>query len=1712
MCCRNRLLSVFLMAVLLLGIAQPAMAQDTAAEAPAGHGIRFDAPPYAIDGPYGVGVRYFAIPAENEKDRDLTVSVWYPAQTTEAASNEMVYDPQFPTGEFPPYSVLGHAQLDAAPDVSGGPYPLVVYSHAHWSMGQEVPYLTEHLASRGFVVISDDHEDNWSTAFGPLAYEAMIRRPQEVTRLIDFAEGLSASDGKLAGMIATDRVGVSGWSMGGATSYAAAGAQMDLDTLHMWCAENPAGAELNTWACVDMLDHEAEMATFAGLDGAPAGLWPSQGDPRVAAIAPLAGPTLPFGSTGMAAIKIPVLLMIGSGETAEDPSFDMGAPYESVTSARKAKVVFDYASHLLFNSSCEANQDIAAIGFPMFCSDPVWDMDRAHDLINHFTTAFFEAELKGDADAASALAEENVAFPAVEFQSAGYSSDASGTALDEATVAKIEGIIEKAMTDYPAPGFEMCVVKDGDVVYSKGFGLADVAENRPATPQTLQLQASISKSLTAAAIMHLAEQGLINLDAPVTDYLPTFTMADDRYHAITVRMLLSHRSGLPDKPLVWSEPLDPAMNPLEQAARSLSETELLFAPDEEWSYSDYGYLVLGATIAAITGQPYESYMAEQWLAPLEMTRSTFVTEETDPSTRMTGYVSDESGKPTPTDIGCDARDASACNLWSNCEDMAKYAQFMMKHGEVGGTALLQPKSIEAMWTPISETPWAEMNGPWYGPPLQNYGLGWVLGEAAGHRLVGHPGGLDGYNSQILLAPDDGLAVLTMDNWLDLAAVPAFPASFAATDIMYALLGIEAEMSGAAPAAQETMADTSTPEVFVQGSLLPGLSDIAVGADGSIYGAAELTNAIRIVDPDSGALVDQIPVGDDTAEALTIGPDGSVYWSSFYSLNVCRLSPAGEKSCQAMPTDVWGLAFSPDGRLFVATEAHVATLYELDPLLIEEPRLVKEMGTLISHFAFGPDGMLYAPLMSDGTIVRVDVDAEPVTAETVAEGLIMPWGVAFDSTGQLYAATSLDAEHNALLRIDAETGASEQLGLLPAGYHVLAIGEDDRIFLGHYDEGALYEYLLTGEMRAVTTPGMIGPGGLAVLKRADGGESLFVAGWKTLHEFDTASGEPRNAWRSGWFPGMISPPRAAAADGANLLVSGWEDQWGGNLVQVWDPIAGASIAAMDTFVRPANVIRFQGDLVVIEMVPDAAWRIQRTDGDDVTSLHTLGGDMLQQPLGLAASDDALWVADYATGNVYQLVADGAELTEPVLVASGLDRPEGMALGADGRLLVAETGTGRLLAIDPATGEIAVVTEGLGFMRENPPSIGPVQLAPFRVFSGVALDKAGNIYVAADDANVIYRIPAAVGAAQAGALDEGTAAKIDSIVETVMFSSSMPGAAVGIVKDGELVYAKGFGVTELGGDQPVTPDSVFAMASVAKTVTGMAIMQLVEEGKIDLDAPVTDYIPYFTMADDRYKEITIRQLLSHTSGMGDYGDFLTQISSQDKRTDDAALDDYVRSFSDGSLLFAPGEGWYYSGAGFDTLGDVVAKVSGQSFEAYVQEHILAPLSMKDSTFLLDDIDPAALVAPHTWDEDGNVIQQDFFPYVRMHAPESGLLSTVRDMARFAIANMNHGELNGQRVLASDAYDEMWAPQAASTWVDMFGPQVTNYGLGWWVGEFQGQPIIGNYGAFAGFQTHLGIFPAQDFAVVAMVNAYNGENGVFGAYEIGNEVAALLLEAEY
>jgi CubicO group peptidase (beta-lactamase class C family) len=174
---------------------------------------------------------------------------------------------------------------------------------------------------------------------------------------------------------------------------------------------------------------------------------------------------------------------------------------------------------------------------------------------------------------------------------------------------------------------------------------------------------------------------------------------------------------------------------------------------------------------------------------------------------------------------------------------------------------------------------------------------------------------------------------------------------------------------------------------------------------------------------------------------------------------------------------------------------------------------------------------------------------------------------------------------------------------------------------------------------------------------------------------------------------------------------------------------------------------------------------------------------------------------------------------------------------------------------------------------------------------------------------------------------------------------PGVALGVVQNGQVLCAIALGVTDFKSNAPITPDTNFHLASVSKSFTAVAAMQLVMAKKLHLDLPITRYVPYFRMADTRYKKITLRQLLNHRSGLGDVEDY-----GWDKpQTDDAALSRYVKSLKSEKLLSNPGARFAYSNIGYEIIGAAIEQASGLSFEEYAARHIFAKAGMTHTSFL-------------------------------------------------------------------------------------------------------------------------------------------------------------------
>lgn len=412
---RKQLVSVVVMLLILSAASVGVIAQE--GETAVHTGLRPDAPTYGIRGVYPVGTRDLVIKGEPPLD----ITVWYPALNVGNLEEAIIY-PYTLKMDTPPgttATIAGHAISEAPYDLSAGPYPLVILSPG-FALGRTTyAWLAEHLASHGFVVISPEHVEKYEpdlTGFWPGA----ITRPQDILNVFAYVDNQVEAGGTLDGLINPDIVAVIGHSSGGYTALAAAGAQMDTDAMATRCQTAGETADPNVWLCSLLLPYVADMAELAGLDSIPVGLWPTSADPRVDDIVPMAGNAYEFDQAGLAEVTVPVMAIGGTHDIGTPYLWGTHLTYENVSSPTKALVAFENADHMIFGSTCEALPIYEEIGFYQLCSDPVWNMDRAHDLINHFTTAFLLAELNQDPDAAAALAPEGITFPGVTYEAQGF--------------------------------------------------------------------------------------------------------------------------------------------------------------------------------------------------------------------------------------------------------------------------------------------------------------------------------------------------------------------------------------------------------------------------------------------------------------------------------------------------------------------------------------------------------------------------------------------------------------------------------------------------------------------------------------------------------------------------------------------------------------------------------------------------------------------------------------------------------------------------------------------------------------------------------------------------------------------------------------------------------------------------------------------------------------------------------------------------------------------------------------------------------------------------------------------------------------------------------------------------------------------------------------------------------------------------------------------
>ena len=326
----------------------------------------------------------------------------------------------------------------------------------------------------------------------------------------------------------------------------------------------------------------------------------------------------------------------------------------------------------------------------------------------------------------------------------------------------------------------------------------------------------------------------------------------------------------------------------------------------------------------------------------------------------------------------------------------------------------------------------------------------------------------------------------------------------------------------------------------------------------------------------------------------------------------------------------------------------------------------------------------------------------------------------------------------------------------------------------------------------------------------------------------------------------------------------------------------------------------------------------------------------------------------------------------------------------------------------------------------------------------------------------------------------------LVETFVGTHEVAGLAVAVVREGEVVL-RGFGVRDVGTGARVTAETMFHLASVSKPVVATAIVSLATvrgtgEPMLDLDAPIVAWVPEFTLADGRAGEVTARGLLSHSSGLPDVADY----GWHDPQLGDEALSEFARSLSGWRLQAEPGSAFAYSNAGFELLGLLLARVTGMTFENAVRQQVLAPLGMRNSTFLRGEVPARLAASPHVGMP--LTVPEGAYPYTRRHAPSSTLHSNLVEMCRWMEAHLEPvavtagGPDEQSARLDPGLRDLMWRPVVPMG----HPPWEEEAALGWAVGSYRGHRTLSHSGADPGFGSKLVLVPGRRTGVVVLANS--------------------------
>ncbi|HKB35175.1 MAG TPA: serine hydrolase [Gemmataceae bacterium] len=319
----------------------------------------------------------------------------------------------------------------------------------------------------------------------------------------------------------------------------------------------------------------------------------------------------------------------------------------------------------------------------------------------------------------------------------------------QAAVRALEEYIAEQVRDKRLPALSIALIDDQKIVWARGFGFADPKAKKPATAETVYRVGSVSKLFTDIAVMRLVEQGQLDLDAPVTKYLPDFKPANPFDKAITLRQLMTHRSGLVRESPVGNY-FDPTSPTLAQTVASLNQTKLVYPPESRIKYSNAAIATVGLVLEKTQKKPFVAYLKETLLEPLGMKRSAFEATPELKKDLASAVMWTYQGRefPAPTfELGM----APAGSMYATVLDLGRFLGVLFNGGMGPKERLLKKETIEAMWKP---------QFPKKGDK-EGFGIGFHIDDFRGKRRIGHGGAIYGFATDLSALPDEKLGVVVV---------------------------------------------------------------------------------------------------------------------------------------------------------------------------------------------------------------------------------------------------------------------------------------------------------------------------------------------------------------------------------------------------------------------------------------------------------------------------------------------------------------------------------------------------------------------------------------------------------------------------------------------------------------------------------------------------------------------------------------------------------------------------------------------------------------------------------------------------------------------------------------------------------------------------------------------------------------------------------------